>query len=366
MSNYLSTSGVFETAINAGVLSTRSKQLRQLVEAVRLYIQCPTQGHIYDVKEKFVAWQNKNPMEFFERGNGLATDFNGEVRALFHQYGLTWNQFRPDEQSEDDLGVMPGVEFEIPSAPAVAMNRWKRLKKSENITRKTIDKVATVAAHTGFIASAASYVGVPGVGVATAGVAAAVSATGFGAIAVPVAIQVGTTVLAAKSYRKTESHLKNLLAIYYSRKTADMQRCEYLHKEDLEIQPNPAIVLNNPPAQPSLRDPRHVVIEDHVLPYVIHQKAKKRIRKAVATVPLMGSIEGVRAMLRKGNKLRKGIAGADRVKSAGWLAAHFLRCDCALSQAIIAELYSGEEMDWMKSQEYEEVKGYLADKMKSV
>jgi hypothetical protein len=358
VSNYLSVQKTFEQAIDRGWTSHRSKELDELVEAIRLHIQSPTQGHVYDVRNKFVIWQNKNPKEFFDRGSSLAADFNQEVRTIMEGFGLAWKQFDPDDESDDDLGDMPRLALELPEAPAASMNRWNRLKKGANATSKAIDKGLTVASHVSTIGGAATYVGVPGAQIATAGVAAAIAATGVGAAVVGVGIQAVTTGLAVYSVRSTGTHLKNLLAIYYARNTQALSRCAPIGFQENPLDAGAVIPAND--------DRQHDLIGNQVLPYIIRQKGKKRKRKAVAAVPILGATEGARALIHKGRKWKKGTLGKERDNAAGLLSAHFLECDCQMSQAIIAELYSGPEMEWMKGREYDEVQALIGDKMKSV
>ena len=53
-------------------------------------------------------------------------------------------------------------------------------------------------------------------------------------------------------------------------------------------------------------------------------------------------------------------------RSAMWLANHLLSHDCALTEAIIAELYSHEEMLWIKYHcDGENAVGFIAEKMRS-
>ena len=107
------------------------------------------------------------------------------------------------------------------------------------------------------------------------------------------------------------------------------------------------------------------MIANHVLPYVIRKKEAKFCRKVVAAVPVVGTLETVRAVGKKGYKAIAGTLGTNRQHAAGWLATHLITCDCLLAQAIIAELYSVEEMEWLKLQPYEELREYLAQKIKS-
>ena len=348
MSNYLSTPGAFEQAINRGWLSTRSPELDRLVEAIDLFVKRPSQGRIFDVSFKWKVWQRLDPKEFFDRGRALLENMNQEVKAQLTE----WDP--GGDLNDDELEALPGDELQMPAAPAVAMNRWNRLKKVANASRSTASKVVTAAGHAAVIGSVTAQAGIPGSQMAAAAVGAAVSATGIGATVVPVAIQVGTTYLAVKSYCKTESHLKNLLAIYHHRKEPPCNPVGFVL--------NPAAV-----AVPSAAgDPQHNLIADTVLPYLIQQKAKKRKRKAVAALPLIGSLEGARAVMNKTYKWGTNDLGKDRENAAGLLAAHFIQFDCPLSQAIVAELYSVEEMEWMKSKELNDVTKFLGDKMKSV
>jgi len=365
VSDYLKTPGTFEQAVKRGLTSRRSKELDQLVEAVRVYIQMQTPGQILDVKDKFVAWQNKNPKEFFDRGSSLAADFNQEVRAIVAEKGVEWNQFDPDNDSDDDLGVLPGVSMEIPEARAVAPNRWIKLLEGANTARKVADKGLTVLTNAATVGQVANYVGLPGAGVvsagiATAGVATALAAMGPGAIVAPIALQAVTSALAAKSVHSTDKHLKNLLAIYYARKTPGLKQCG----DPPGFERNPAAESRQ--AFIARLEKDHTMIADHVLPYLIKQKSKKRKRKALVALPILGSAEGLRAVINKANKKRKKTLGKDREDSAKWLSNHFLEFDCKLSQAIIAELFSAPEMEWMKTRQGPELQEFIAGKMKSV
>ena len=348
MSTYLSTRGSFEQAIKRGLSSTRSPALDRLVAAIDLFVLQPSQGGIFDVKEKLAFWQTNDPKEFFARGTALSADINQEVNVQLAKW---------DPDGEDpDIEELPG-QLQIPDAPAVAMNRWNQLKKGAKATNNVVGKAASAAGHAAILGSVAGHAGIPGSSAAAVAVTAAVSATGVGAIIVPVAIQVGTTYLAVKSYSKTESHVKNLLAIYYARKNVDL-RCN-----PVDFQANPAAPAV---AIPAGQDAQHTLIADTVLPYLIRQKIKKRKRKAIAALPVIGSAEGLRGMINKTYKWGAGSLGKERQNAAGLLAAHFIQQDCPLSQAIVAELYSVEEMEWMKNKELDEVKTFLCDKMKSV
>jgi hypothetical protein len=102
-----------------------------------------------------------------------------------------------------------------------------------------------------------------------------------------------------------------------------------------------------------------------VLPYVIHQKDTKMKRKAFGAVPVVGTLETVRAMGKWTYKKATGTKGQARHGAAAWLALHLISCDCLLVQAIVAELYSVGEMEWLKMQPYKTATEFIERKLKS-
>jgi hypothetical protein len=108
------------------------------------------------------------------------------------------------------------------------------------------------------------------------------------------------------------------------------------------------------------------MIANHVLPYVIYQKNRKFQRRTFGAVPIIGSLESMRGaanFLYK--KYVSGTQGNVRRHAASWLAIHLITCNCLLVQAIVEELYSRPEMEWLKCQFYETVIEHIERKLKS-
>lgn len=212
------------------------------------------------------------------------------------------------------------------------MNRWR--------TTKMVGKGGLSAAGVG-VQVAQYATGTSTIALVTAGAAA--SATGIGLIVTGVALTLTTSVLSARSAHKSRLHRDHLEAI---QKRVNAYAC----------MPLDAKLSNNT---------EHKVIADGVLPYIIEQKSKKYHRKVVGAIPGVGLLESVRAVGNKAYKAWSGDLGEKRGRAAKWLAWHLITHNCGLAQAIVAELYSFEEMLWIKDQDFKEVKNLIADKMKS-
>lgn len=349
MSTYLSNSSAFETAVSRGVTSVRSAKLTQLVSAVKLYVSRPTAEHIRDVQAKFTAWRNGDPMEFYNRGTAIADDFNAEVKDALETFGLGPPPTFHGDPDDPDAEDQEERKEHLPPAPAVAANRWRKLKKAGT--------TGMGAASAGI--SIAQRVTGTGPTALIAGAAAATSATGIGLIAVGGGLQIAASTQAVRSAAKTHDHLKNLMDLYNRRKDSELQHCVAVtstKKEGLSGTSNDL---------PNLDGAGHDLVANHVLSYIIHKKGAKRRRKLISAIPVIGMIEVGRAVLKKRYKLEEGTLGKHRERAAKWLAVHFLQCDCVLSQSIVAELYSDEEMKLLREEEYEEVTKYLVRKISS-
>lgn len=215
------------------------------------------------------------------------------------------------------------------------MNRWR--------TAKIAGKAGLAAAGVG-VQVAQYATGASTLALLTAGAAA--SATGIGLIVTGAALTLSTSVLSARSANKSRLHRNHLQDI---QKRVNSYACGPIDAND----------------QASLRQTEHQVIADGVLPYLIQQKSTKYHRKVVGAVPGVGLLETVRAVGRKAYKAYTGELGVKRHRAARWLALHLITHNCGLAQAIVAELYSFEEMLWIKDQEFKEVIKLLEDKMKS-
>lgn len=215
------------------------------------------------------------------------------------------------------------------------MNRWRTAKR----TGKVGLTVAGVGVQVAQYATGASTLAL-----VTAGAAA--SATGIGLIVTGAALTLSTSILSARSAYKSREHRNHLQAI---QDRVNAYACMSIDAND----------------RASLRPIEHQVIADGVLPYLIEQKSTKYHRKVVGAVPGVGLLESVRAIGKKAYKAATGTLGVKRHRAARWLALHLITHNCGLAQAIVAELYSFEEMLWIKDQEFTEVIKLLEDKMKS-
>jgi hypothetical protein len=322
LSNYLSDVHAFETAINRGKLSTRSSRLDRVVGAVKLHCTHQTEPHIEDVIWKFQEWKHDDPKEFKDRGAPLEQDFMAEVAAALDRF--------PDAPA--------------PQAPLVAMNRYRLAKQAGKIGLSAAGKGASVAQY-------ATHTGTASV--VTAAVAGvAVSATGIGLAVAAGAATIGSSVLAASSAVKTNSHIKALLEIHHNRNDYN---CMEISQDGIPQSPSSAYSTNV-----------HDLVGNNTLPYIIQQKNNKYTHKVVATLPVIGMIETFRASVNKVHRFATGELGVKRQAQARFLAEHFIRCDCGLSNAIVAELYSVADMEYLRSEaDYDQVTEALAQKMKT-
>jgi hypothetical protein len=109
----------------------------------------------------------------------------------------------------------------------------------------------------------------------------------------------------------------------------------------------------------------HQRIAYNVLPYAIEQKDKKYHRKAIAAVPVLGTIPmKIRQVYRAATKENR---GEERTKMAYELAVHLITHNCGLAQVIVAELFSSyEKMLWMLDQDTDVLTPLFMEKLKSV
>jgi hypothetical protein len=173
---------------------------------------------------------------------------------------------------------------------------------------------------------------------------AGVSATGVGLAVTGGVLTVTSTVVSGRAAYKTYKHKKHLKEI---------------HAQRGQFACNPADVTD-------FNVFHHKVIANDVLPYVISKKSSKLVRKGASTVPGLSLLEGIRAVSKKGYKWTRGTLGENRTNASMWLANHLLSHNCGLAEAIVAELYSHDEMLWMKYHcSGENAVNLLKEKMKS-
>jgi hypothetical protein len=218
-----------------------------------------------------------------------------------------------------------------------------------NRLRKQVVKAAGTA---GGIASNAAQIATGTSGYALATGAVAASALGIGIVAVGGVLTIGSSVYAARSAYRTHQHLKVLREILARGNQAFPCR------------------LIPPGGHPLLAaDPpnfiQHNMVFEQVLPYVIAKKDAKLTRKVASAVPGVGVLEGVRAVAKKAYKAVAGTLGEHRREAARWLAVHLVTHNCGLAQAIVAALYSVEELHILETFDSDKLVPLLMDKMKS-
>jgi hypothetical protein len=212
-------------------------------------------------------------------------------------------------------------------------------------------KVAGTAGSVGSV-TAQSLTGYNGIALATG--AAAASATGIGLVVGGGLLTVGSCVFAARSAYKSYRHRNVLQEIF--RRGAELP-CQKIPSYGNAVPGLHKLLPRNAV--------QHDAVLNGVLPYLISQKDAKFKRKAFSAVPGAALLETMRAVGKKAYKQLAGTLGVDRKHAARWLAIHLITHDCALTQAIVAELYSFEEMLLLKTYDSDKVVPYLEDKMKS-
>jgi hypothetical protein len=221
--------------------------------------------------------------------------------------------------------------------------RWRKTKKGTKgaaVGSNLAVSVAQYATHS------------PGLAVALAGGAAGASATGIGLLVGGGLLMLTSNAFSFHSFLKTAEHKNGLLTIQERKSSYPCTRL-----------PSPG--ARDVPAA-SQRDHRqHTMIMDKVLPYIIQKKDAKIDHKFVGAIPVLGVAESIRAVAKKGLKFATGTLGVNRHEAALWLAVHLITHDCALAQAIVANLYSFEEMLWLLQCDSKELVDLLEQKMKS-
>jgi hypothetical protein len=209
----------------------------------------------------------------------------------------------------------------------------------KKVARKALDATgpaittATTATGTGTIALATG--------------AAAASATGVGLVVVGTLATLGSAAKSIVAARSSKNHRDGLTLI----SAIDRWR-QY-----------PCMV---PPEASGETDVMaHHRIAFNVLPYAIEQKNKKYHRKAIGSVPLLGTIPmAIRQAYRAVTKENR---GEQREQMAYELAVHLITHNCGLAQIIVAELFSSyEKMLWMLDRDTDVLTPLIMDKLKSV
>lgn len=217
----------------------------------------------------------------------------------------------------DARAALAGHQRNVLTGPMVQRSRWKK---------KGAAGTAAVAGVAGFGVGTANTL----TGGAILGGATLSSATGWAAVAgggvsllggpfallaAGTALSLGGSVRQGRATYKTNKHIQNLESIL-AMAARDEMHCSHRTSPD------------------------HSNIVHVVLPYIIHQKKKKRVRKAARMLPMLGNIETARSMMHKTVKLATRVNGNKRGIKAEQLALHHVQTDYAVTKAIIAELFS--------------------------
>ena len=158
-------------------------------------------------------------------------------------------------------------------------------------------------------------------------------------------LTVGSSVLAARSAHKSRIHRNNLTSIYERRHSFACGPVE------------PGGEVNHF---------HHDVIANEVLPYIISKKSSKYHRKVVQATGVLSILETARSAGKSLYKRARGTRGENRKNAAMWLGTHLISCNCGMAQAIVADLYSFEEMLWLQTLDLNELVPLLMEKMRSV
>ena len=196
---------------------------------------------------------------------------------------------------------------------------WKKVGKALNVGR-AMGTVGVGAANTltsGAVLGGATLSTTTGWGVVAVG-GLAVGAGPIALLAVATAGVIGASTMNAVSAHKTRKHIEALEFIY-----------EYAKKGVY------ACGTDNSPV--------HDGIIHGVLPYIINKKKNKFARRAFKAVPIIGVAETARAKLNWLKKKIDGSQGFNRGFNASALASHHCETECALTRAIIAELFSVDD-----------------------
>lgn len=235
----------------------------------------------------------------------------------------------------------------VESGPMMQRGKWKKAGARLAVGGTRAGLTATGVANTwvgGSLLGGATLGGGVGGWAAVAGGGAALLAAGpIALLAAGTALSLAGSARQGRATYKTHQHIKMLDSILFLAKQGHFH-CE------------------------ATNDPNHNDIIVKVLPYIIAKKKKKRIRKAARTLPVLGSIETARSALKKIEKWELGTLGKARKWHAHQLAVHHCDTDCHLTKAIIAELFSVDEMVAEQARYCDDVMlgKLLEKKMKSV
>lgn len=324
----------FERSVNRR-MHYKSDELKALLAALVTYQsaqvnRAAARQPLRDLEHAVVQWETKHPNEVQARGR-LLPELKREIAVRMRMSGMvpTINNHVAFERG---LGI-EDLEHGMP------VNLWRKthsaLWGAHTLAGTGISTVSNITGG-----GTLAMVGL-GTTVFTVG-----AATGVGLVVGGCALMVGSSAVNAKASWSSRKHKKALEAILQDAGRGEGY-CAGLcgHPRDNE---------------------EHTEILDSVLPYVIRQKRKKMYRRGIGSIPLVSLGETVRSIVRKAGKKINGTLGQEREAHAHTLAKHLITHDCQLAQAIVSELFSDDEEEWIRYQDFPIVAGLLMEKFKSV
>ena len=239
-----------------------------------------------------------------------------------------------------------GIDLEVASSWIDVISAFGPPPKnfSEHGTAKTVGTAGMTVSSIGI---SAAQLGTSTSSLAVAGAiaaGAAVSATGVGLVVVGGALMLAGIGINAASMVKSTAHVVALKKI-----RGDIGSYAKCVCKSASISPDMAC--------------DHSFIADKVLSYIIHQKTEKAVKKGVGILPGVGLLSNI---YRLGRFAFKKDRGKKRSFYAHVLTRHLVTHDCALAGAIVAQLYSANEMLLLRMFNSQDALPLIARKMKSV
>lgn len=100
---------IFEKKIARGALHTRSRELKDALEAVRKYWNNASAQNIQTVSKRLHKWKMTNPKEFADRGKPIETQLRAELKEEYARWGLTYGLGTDTEPAQPFLANKEGA-----------------------------------------------------------------------------------------------------------------------------------------------------------------------------------------------------------------------------------------------------------------
>lgn len=112
--------------------------------------------------------------------------------------------------------------------------------------------------------------------------------------------------------------------------------------------------------------PEHAHLANDVLPYVIAQQDKRKMRKGRAAIPFIGAIgEGIRGVYMHFRKKRAGTLGVDRRAASEDLARHLVPHHCELAEDMTEALFGRRRMEAIRGMDPDAAADAIHSRLKS-